>query len=142
MARRGMAFLAFAVLAALSLASCGSSETKTVTVTAGDGAGAAESTESSDSASPAKVPKVQTFHGIGQKNLGTITVPPNATVSWECTNCNDTNFIIENAESDSGLFPTNALEQTQGVDPVPEGVYHTVVVNTEAGPWTVKVEGE
>jgi hypothetical protein len=142
MGRGWMVFSVLAVLASLGLAACGSGETKTVTVTAGEEAGATESTESGGSASSANAPKVQTFHGTGQKNLGTITVPPNATVSWECASCNATNFIIENAESDASLFPTNALEQTQGVEPVTEGVYHTVVVDTEAGPWTVKIEGE
>jgi hypothetical protein len=142
MGREWMAFSVFAAFAALGLAACGSGETKTVTVTAGEEASATESTESSGSASSPNVPKVQTFQGTGQKNLGTVTVPPNATVSWKCASCDETNFIIENAESDPSLFPTNALEQTQGVEPVAEGVYHTVVVNTEAGPWTVKIEGE
>lgn len=133
---------AFSVFAALSLAACGSGGTKTVTVTTTERAGATGSTESSESAPSDSVPKVQRFHGTGQKNLGAITVPPNATVSWECASCKNTNFIINNAESDPNLFPTNGLDQTQGVEPLAEGVYHTVVVSTEAGPWVVKIEGE
>ena len=37
-------------------------------------------------------------------------------------------------------MPTNGLDQTRGVDPLPAGTYHTVVVNTDApGPWTVRI---
>jgi hypothetical protein len=82
---------------------------------------------------------VQTFRGDGQKDLGTIVVPTDSTVSWNCPNCGNSNFIINNGSSDSTTFPTNGLNQTHGVDPLPAGTYHTVVVNTESGPWTIRI---
>jgi hypothetical protein len=148
MGRGWVAFTVFAVLATLGLAACGSGETKTVTVTTGEEAAATESTEStepSDSASSGSAPEVQTFNGTGPKRLGTITVPSNATVSWECASCGGSGeklFSIENAESDPNSFSTFTYFHTHGVETVAEGVYHAVVVNSEAGPWTVKIEGE
>jgi hypothetical protein len=123
----------------LAIAGCGSGGTTTVTTTVT----AEESTSSpTEETSTEATAETQTFHGSGQKNLGTITVPDHATVSWECESCKNTNFIIENAESDANLFPTNGLEQTQGVEPLSPGTYHTVVVETTAGPWTVTIESE
>lgn len=125
---------------------CGGGDATTVTqtVTAGDSASAEESAPSSSSTTVESdsAPKSQTFHGTGQKSLGTVVVPEYATVSWECASCGNTNFIIENSESDEAYFPVNALEETKGVLPVEAGTYHTVVVDTSAGPWTVTIEGE
>ena len=83
----------------------------------------------------------QVFHGTGQKSLGTINVPTDTTISWSCPSCGNENFIINNANSDSGTISTNALNQTSGVDPISAGAYHTVVVDTTSGPWTVTVGG-
>jgi hypothetical protein len=85
------------------------------------------------------------YTGEGQKNLGTIVVPVSSTVSWECSSCataqegTGANFIIENASSDGKDFGVNALKETHGVSPIEPGTYHTVVVNTQAGAWTVKI---
>lgn len=81
----------------------------------------------------------QTFQGTGQKNLGTIVVDTDSTISWNCPSCGNTNFIINNAQSDDSSISTNGLNQTQGVDPIAAGTYHTVVVSTDAGPWTVSI---
>jgi hypothetical protein len=127
--------------------SCGGSETKTVTETVSEEAASSPEESPSESASAeeaedSSAPKKQVFQGTGQKNLGTIEVPEYATVSWECSSCGKTNFIIENSESDPSLFPVNGLDETQGVSPLEAGTYHTVVVETSAGPWTVTIEGE
>ena len=58
---------------------------------------------------------VQKFHGDGQKNLGTILVPDDSTISWNCPSCENTNFIIHNASSDDGTIPTNALQALQAL---------------------------
>lgn len=95
-----------------------------------------ESTPTPSSPAPVK-PLI--FHGSGQQDLGTITVPSDSTISWSCPTCGNTNFIINNAQSDGNQIPTNGLDQTQGVDPLPAGVYHTVVVDTTGGSWTVAI---
>jgi hypothetical protein len=94
------------------------------------GSGAGQSTSASGA---------QVFTGTGQQDLGTITVPQDTTVSWTCDSCGNDNFIINNADSDSGLFSTNGFDQTHGVDPLSAGTYHTVVVDTTSGPWTVTI---
>jgi hypothetical protein len=81
----------------------------------------------------------QVFRGTGQQNLGTISVPADTTISWNCPSCSDTNFIINNAQSDVSAMPTNGLDQTEGVDTLAAGLYHTVVVDTTGGPWTVAI---
>ncbi len=60
-------------------------------------------------------------------------------ISWNCPSCANTNFIINNAQSDLNQIATNGLDQTQGVDPIAAGDYHTVVVDTTGGPWTVAI---
>lgn len=81
----------------------------------------------------------QVFTGTGQQNLGTITVPEDATISWSCASCGNDNFIINNSDSDPDFIETNGLDQTHGVDPISAGTYHTVVVDTTSGPWTVTI---
>jgi hypothetical protein len=87
----------------------------------------------------------KTYTGEGQKSLGTITVPVSSTVSWECPGCATAqegigaNFIIENAGSDENNIGVNSLKETHGVTPIAAGTYHTVVVNTQAGSWTVRI---
>ncbi len=96
--------------------------------------------ESKKSAASTSAPtKPLIFHGTGQQDLGTITVPADTTISWNCPGCSNANFIINNAQSDGQSIPTNGLDQTQGVDPLAAGVYHTVVVDTTGGPWTIAI---
>jgi hypothetical protein len=82
----------------------------------------------------------QHFSGSGQKSLGTITVPVDSTLSWSCAGCSSTNFIINNAKSDDNSIPTNGFQQTHGVDPLPAGTYHTVVVDTTGSDWTIDIK--
>lgn len=123
-----------AVLGGLALAGCSAGSTTTV-IQPGSSASSG-STPSSSTTAPARP---QIFHGTGQQNLGTIVVPSDSTISWNCPSCGNTNFIINNAKSDDNSIATNGLNQTQGVDPIPAGVYHTVVVDTTGGPWTVAI---
>jgi len=138
--RAGTTRIRFAVVAIVTcsaLTGCSAGTTTTVTGTSQPPA--------SDSNAPvptttATRPRVQSFTGTGQKNLGTIVVPVDSTVSWNCPSCGSTNFIINNADGDDSTFPTNALDQTHGVDTLAAGTYHTVVVDTDApGPWTIRV---
>jgi hypothetical protein len=140
------------LLGAVTAAGCASSMTKTVTAPStaavspstneasrsSSPSSATPAPSSSTTSSPAPV-RPQVFHGTGQQDLGTISVPSDTTISWNCPSCGNANFIINNAKSDDNDIPTNGLDQTQGVDPLGTGVYHTVVVNTEAGPWTVAI---
>lgn len=92
-----------------------------------------------------KEEETKTYTGEGQKALGTIVVPVSSIVSWECPSCVTAqegigaNFIIENAASDHKDFGVDGLKEAHGVSPLEPGVYHTVVVNTEAGTWTVHI---
>jgi predicted RNA-binding Zn-ribbon protein involved in translation (DUF1610 family) len=88
---------------------------------------------------PTTTVKPQTFSGTGQKSLGTIIIPTDTVVSWSCPSCGNDNFIINNADSDSNSFATNGLDQTSGVDPIAAGTYHTVVIDTTSGPWSITI---
>jgi cytoskeletal protein RodZ len=154
--RLGIALLV-AVVVGAALEGCGGATTTTVVTevrapaTSSTGS-SATSSASSSAVSPASSSRnatttdnspaqatPQVFRGSGQQVLGTIVVPTDSTISWNCPNCSNTNFIINNANSDANAIPTNALDQTQGVDTLPAGTYHTVVVDTTAGPWTVAI---
>lgn len=128
-----------AVFGATILAGCAGSTTKTIIATSPTSAGSPPASSTPTSSTPAASPQI--FHGNGQQDLGTITVPADTTISWNCPSCGDTNFIVNNAQSDANQITTNGLDQTQGVDPLPAGVYNTVVVDTTAGPWTVAIGG-
>jgi gas vesicle protein len=92
-----------------------------------------------------KEEETKTYTGEGQQSLGTIVVPVASTVTWECPSCATAqegagaNFIIENASSDENRIGVNSLKETHGVTPISAGTYHTVVVNTQAGSWTVHI---
>lgn len=87
----------------------------------------------------------KTYTGEGQQSLGTIVVPVSSTLTWECPSCATAqegigaNFIVENAGSDGKDLGVNGLKQTHGVSPIEPGRYHTVVVNTQAGAWTIHI---
>ena len=106
---------------AAGLTACGGSTqspaTKTVTVPVVKAARAqpVAPAQSAPAAAPAPttttVPApthAQVFNGTGQQNLGTITVPTDSTISWNCPTCGNTNFIINNAQSDVNYITTNA----------------------------------
>jgi hypothetical protein len=141
---------AIAVVAAvggLALGGCVASTTTTViqkpapspSSPPGSNVSGSGSSGSQTPANPVPPDRPQVFHGSGQQALGTITVPADSTISWNCPGCGNTNFIINNAQSDDNHIPTNGLNQTQGVDPISAGTYHTVVIDTTGGPWTVAI---
>lgn len=144
----GKAFSVIITVAAFGIAGCAAGSTATVTKTAAaagpvttSSAGNAVTTSSAATqTTPAQAkPQPKMFQGTGQEALGTIVVPTDTTISWSCPNCASSNFIINNAQSDANAIPTNSLNQTSGVDPLPAGTYHTVVVDTTGGPWTVTI---
>lgn len=127
---------------AIALAGCGTQTVvKTVTSTSSSVGPTSTAATATTTASSASTTPAQTYTGTGQKLLGTINVSTDTTVSWSCPGCGNTNFIINNAASDSQKIPTNGLNQTSGVDPLPAGAYHTVVVDTTSGPWSVTIGG-
>jgi hypothetical protein len=150
--KKVLAVPAVLAIGAVGLAACGGSTQSPATTTVTVPAVSAAHTQPVASAQPAPAPTpapattpvpasspAQIFHGTGQQNLGTITVPTDSTISWNCPSCGNTNFIINNAQSDANNITTNGLDQTQGVDTLPAGTYHTVVVDTTGGPWTVAI---
>jgi hypothetical protein len=104
-----------------------------------------EEVKEREEATRKKEEETKTYTGEGQKSLGTIVVPVSSTVSWSCPSCATAqegvgaNFIIENASSDEKNLGVNGLKETHGVAPIEPGTYHTVVVNTQAGAWTVTI---
>jgi hypothetical protein len=141
---------AIAVVAAvggLALGGCVASTTTTViqkpapspSSPPGSTVSSSGSSGSQTPANPVPPARPQVFHGSGQQALGTIAVPADSTISWNCPGCGGTNFIIHNAHSDDSDITTNALNQTQGVDPISAGTYNTVVVDTTGGAWTVAI---
>jgi hypothetical protein len=153
--QRLRAGFALALVSALGVAGCaGGTTTTTVIESTGSHVPVAKATRSHHHHANKQAPAVttvgtdtvqtpearpQVFHGSGQQTLGTVSVPADTTISWNCPSCSNTNFIINNAQSDVGAIPTNGLDQTEGVDTLAAGVYHTVVVDTTGGPWTVAV---
>ena len=136
-------------VAALGIVGCSAGSTRTVTKTTPAVSGITSASGSADAAPASAVAKttseapvkshVGVFQGTGQQALGTIVVPTDTTISWSCPACANNNFIINNAQSDVNAIATNGLNQTNGVDPLPAGTYHTVVVDTTGGPWTVTI---
>jgi hypothetical protein len=102
--------------------------TKTVTVPSGG-----------SSATPSTSAGVQTFHGVGTENIGTIHVPVESTLTWNCATCGGANFQIFNDASDAGMIPVNGLDQTSGKTVIDAGDYHSVQINTEGQDWSLTI---
>jgi hypothetical protein len=86
-----------------------------------------------------KAEETKTYSGAGGQNLGTIHVPVESTLTWECPSCTSDNFQIFNGASDSNEITVNALNQTSGKTHIDEGSYHDVLVNTEGESWTIHI---
>ena len=82
---------------------------------------------------PAHV-RTQYYRGVGDKNLGTIVVPVDSTLSW--TNAKGDNFVITNDFNDDNTIDVNAIG-SHDTSQVAAGKYHKVsVIGTN---WTMKI---
>lgn len=116
--------------------SCGSTDTTNTS----DKPSPSQSSAPSDT--PAAAPKVpakpQYYRGAGTKNLGTILVPVDSTVTWTNgkTLGSADNFVVTNDFNDANTFDINAIG-THDTSQVSAGTYHKVsVIGTN---WTMKI---
>jgi hypothetical protein len=82
--------------------------------------------------------KPQLFTGNGSENLGTIVVPKDSTLTWNCGSCTQTGMeILANGQ---GLGNDIAVMQTatSGKSAVTADTYRNVTVNAD-GPFTITI---
>ena len=82
--------------------------------------------------------KPQVFTGNGAENLGTIVVPTDSTLTWNCGSCTQTGMqILANGQ---GLGNDIEVMQTatSGKSAVSADTYRNVTVNAD-GPFTIKL---
>lgn len=98
-------------------------------------------TDNTPAATPASsaapdVPEPGPFHGNGTENVGTIKVPNNTVLHWQCASCRGSNFIITNSFNDASEIAVNSLGPVSGQTVVDGGTYHDVQVIGDNG-WTI-----
>jgi hypothetical protein len=82
--------------------------------------------------------ETKTITDSSTENVGTINVEVESTLHWSCPGCAQSNFIINNSNSDSHQITVNALNETSGETVVDEGVYHDFEIEA-TGEWTIKI---
>lgn len=71
-----------------------------------------------------------TFSGDGSQNLGTITVPSDSTLYWQCDSCSSMDISSQtNSDGNSIAVSSSA---TSGQSPISAGTYDNVQVSTDA----------
>jgi hypothetical protein len=71
-----------------------------------------------------------TFSGDGSQNLGTITVPADSTLYWQCDSCSSMDISSQtNGDGNSIAVSSSA---TSGQTPISAGTYDNVQVSTDA----------
>jgi hypothetical protein len=71
-----------------------------------------------------------TFSGDGSQNLGTITVPSDSTLYWQCDSCSSMDISSQtNSDGNSIAISSSA---TSGQSPISAGTYNNVQVSTDA----------
>jgi rubrerythrin len=98
-----------------------------------------EQQASREEAARKKAEETKTYSGTGGENIGTIHVPTDSILTWECPPCGSDNFIISNSPNDENQIDVNTLNRTSGETHVDEGTYHDVEVNTEGEEWTIHI---
>jgi hypothetical protein len=71
-----------------------------------------------------------TFTGSGSRNLGTITVPSDSTLYWECDGCSS--FDVSSQTNSDGNSISVSSNASSGQSPVSAGTYDSVQVNADA----------
>ncbi len=94
---------------------------------------------SREEAAHKKAEETKTYSGTGGENIGTIHVPTDSILTWECPSCGSDNFIVGNSPNDESQIDVNTINHTSGETHVDEGTYHDVEVNTEGEEWTIHI---
>jgi hypothetical protein len=76
------------------------------------------------------------FSGNGYQNFGTITVPSDSTLSWQCT-CSSMD-ITSDPNGDGNNISVSS-QNASGQSAVPAGAYNNVQVNAD-GPYTITIK--
>jgi hypothetical protein len=79
--------------------------------------------------------KPQFYAGVGSKNLGTIVVPVDSTLTW--SQKGSTNFILGNDFNDDNQLNVNAIGHGPDTSQVAAGTYHKVDVIGDN--WQMKI---
>jgi hypothetical protein len=143
---RRLIAVAVAIIAAGSIAACGSmTTTKTVTRTVT--AAALSSSTTSTSSSTSSFAKPQHYSGKSSESIGTVIVKVPSTLHWTCKGCAAgkgsavdgaaLNFIIE--ANGSAWVGVNALGNDSGVTAIPAGTYSNFQIVAEGTPWTITI---
>ncbi len=78
-----------------------------------------------------------TFNGNGSQNLGTITVPSDSTLYWQCDSCSSMD-ISSQTNSDGNSISVSS-SATSGQSPVSAGTYDNVQVTAD-GAFTIAIK--
>jgi hypothetical protein len=78
-----------------------------------------------------------TFSSNGSQNLGTITVPSDSTLYWECNSCSSID-ISSQTNSDGNSISVSSTA-TSGQSPVSAGTYDNVQVSAD-GAFTIAIK--
>lgn len=78
-----------------------------------------------------------TFNGNGSQNLGTITVPSDSTLYWQCDSCSSMD-ISSQTNSDGNSISVSSTA-TSGQGPVSAGTYDNVQVSAD-GAYTIAIK--
>jgi hypothetical protein len=131
--RKHLALVAAAV--AFALVSTGANSCGTSSNNSGNNDTASPSQSPAPKAQKKKVhAKPQYYSGVGDKNLGTIVVPVDSTLSW--SQPTKTNFVINNDFNDDNTIDVNAIG-THDTTQIAAGTYHKVEVIGQD--WKMKI---
>jgi hypothetical protein len=81
--------------------------------------------------------ETKVFTGSATENLGTVNVETESVLTWTCSGCSESNFIINSSSGPTSVL-VNSLKETSGHTVIDEGTYKDFDVEGE-GAWTVRV---
>ena len=79
-----------------------------------------------------------TFTGNGSQSLGTINVPSDSTLTWQCATCTATGMLITSDLNADGNAINVYQNATSGQSAISAGTYTNVDVNAD-GPFTITI---
>ena len=79
-----------------------------------------------------------TFTGTGAQSLGTITLPTDSTLYWQCASCTATGMQITSDVNSDGSAINTLQKATSGQSAVSAGTYTNVDVNAD-GDFTITI---
>jgi hypothetical protein len=81
--------------------------------------------------------ETKVFTGSATENLGTVNVETESVLTWTCSGCSESNFIINSSSGPTSVL-VNSLKETSGHTVIDEGTYKDFDVEGE-GAWTVRI---